>query len=334
MSNRYKGGIISATAPTTSTSTAKGIWTNVQIAQAVGAGTWPRSPGAPTIGTATAVTFSTATVTFTAPTDVGSGGVTYTATSSPAGGSGTGTSPITVTGLSPLTSYTFTVTASTPGGTGPSSAASNSITTTAEPAPTVIGQAYGGGFYAGQISTSANGTATHYLVIADITVGQVFGKLWGPTGYISSTSTINGPANSATQAALGSTYECATFCENLNAGGYTDWYFPAKDELEVCYYFLKPTTASNITTSGSNPYAVSPEPQSTNYSTPTPPSQSSSAAFRSGGAQALTADTYLNSTQYSSTDSYQQTFSNGAQGPIGKDYGPYFFTRAVRRVPV
>ena len=34
------------------------------------------------------------------------------------------------------------------------------------PPPTVIGQAYGGGFYAGQISTTANGVATHYLIIA------------------------------------------------------------------------------------------------------------------------------------------------------------------------
>lgn len=131
---RYKGGVISATAPTTSTSTAKGIWTAEQQFQSVGASVWPRSPGAPTIGTATAVTYQTATVAFTAPSDTGSGGITgYTATSSPSSLTGTGTSPITVSGLSGSTSYTFTVVASTPGGTGPASAASNSITTAAAP---------------------------------------------------------------------------------------------------------------------------------------------------------------------------------------------------------
>ena len=41
MSMRYKGGVISATPPTTSTSAATGVWTLVQQMQAQGAGTWP-----------------------------------------------------------------------------------------------------------------------------------------------------------------------------------------------------------------------------------------------------------------------------------------------------
>jgi len=97
--------------------------------QNVAAGTWARAPGAPTIGTASVVSGTSASVTFTPPTDLGIGAVTYIATSNPGGIVGTSSSsPVTVNGLTTGSSYTFTVTASTPGGSGPASAASNSIT--------------------------------------------------------------------------------------------------------------------------------------------------------------------------------------------------------------
>ena len=95
-------------------------------------------PGAPTIGTATATGSSTATVVYTAPASDGGATITsYTATSSPSGITGTlsqaGSGTITVSGLAPTTSYTFTVTATNSAGTSAASAASNSITTTAAP---------------------------------------------------------------------------------------------------------------------------------------------------------------------------------------------------------
>jgi hypothetical protein len=92
------------------------------------------TPGAPTIGTATATGAFSATVSFTAPSDNGGFAITsYTATSSPGGITGTlsqaGSGTITVTGLSEQTNYTFTVTATNSIGTSTASAASNSITT-------------------------------------------------------------------------------------------------------------------------------------------------------------------------------------------------------------
>lgn len=88
-------------------------------------------PGAPTIGTATAGVTS-ASVAFTAPASDGGSAITgYTVTSTPGSITGTGTtSPITVSGLTAGTAYTFTVHATNAVGNSTESAASNSVTPT------------------------------------------------------------------------------------------------------------------------------------------------------------------------------------------------------------
>ena len=137
-SKRYTGNIITdnPTDPTGNSGAnygvANGVWSLAEAETFVAAGTWPSpasAPGAPTIGTATAGN-ATATVPFTANADDGGLDVTsFTATSNPGSITGSASSsPITVTGLTNDTAYTFTVTATNAAGTSAASSASNSVT--------------------------------------------------------------------------------------------------------------------------------------------------------------------------------------------------------------
>ena len=106
-------------------------------------------PDAPTVGTATQTSGTTATVSFTAPVYTGTSTITsYRIVSSPAGGSGTlsqsGSGTINVTGLTDATAYTFTVIATNSSGDSLASSASNSITT-ANPTVSVQYLIIGGG---------------------------------------------------------------------------------------------------------------------------------------------------------------------------------------------
>ena len=95
-------------------------------------------PGAPTAVTASAGN-GQATVSFAAPASDGGSPITsYTVTSTPGSLAASGpSSPITVTGLTNGTAYTFTVHATNAIGSGPESAPSNSVTPTAATPPTI-----------------------------------------------------------------------------------------------------------------------------------------------------------------------------------------------------
>lgn len=251
-----------------------------------------------------------------------------------------------VTNISGATNSTYTVQLGDAGNTlrcvvtatNPLGAVSaNSANTSSVPLPS-IGAAVEGGYYAGQISTTANSVATHFLIVAPRSSGQS-GLLQLKTSLSATAGTssvIDGPTNSANM--NDASHPAAQFCEGLTIGGYTDWYLPAKNELEVCYYNLKPTSTGvnpNNTSSGANTNAV--PSRASNY-TSTDPAQTTATDFQTGNAQAFdTAD----GTDYrwSSTQSVEedtrtwiQRFNIGQQVYINKTNT--YLSRAVRRVAV
>jgi hypothetical protein len=286
-----------------------------------------KNPDAPTIGTATVASVTSVSVTFTAPANVGGGAITgYTVVSTPSSITGTGaSSPITVSGLSTGTAYTFKVFATNAYGPSGLSAASNSAT----PALPAIGSALGGGFFAGQISTAGNGIADYNLVVGPKSSAQNNSKQFktSQTSDSGATSVIDGPANSTSM--NDASHPAAQFCEGLTIGGFSDWYMPARNELEVCYYNLKPTTDSNATGSGTNTNAV--PSRGSNYTAGTP-AQTSAAAFQTGNSEAYDNPIYWSSTELASIYGRIQDFKYGTQGLVYKTAS--YRVRAIRRVAV
>jgi len=151
-------------------------------------------PGAPTIGTATPGN-TQASVAFTAPASTGGPAITsYTATSSPGGFTATGSaSPLTVTGLTNGTAYTFTVTATNSIGTSAASAASNSVTPALAPSSVEYLIVSGGGGGGGGIA--AGGGAGGYLTgTASVSAGTPYTTTVGAggAGFVGNGNGTNG----------------------------------------------------------------------------------------------------------------------------------------------
>ncbi len=193
----------------------------------------------------------------------------------------------------------------------------------------IIGAAYQGGFFAGQISTAGNGIADYNLVVGPKSSAQSVSKKWKTTNTTTAgtSSVIDGPGNSSIM--NNASHPAAEYCEGLSVGGFSDWYLPAKNELEVVYYNLKPSGTGNNTSSGTNTNAV--PSRGSNYTSGTP-SQTSASDFQAGGTNALSTVAYWSSTEGSVTLGQVQNFTNGNQYNTYKNYDNY--VRAVRRVAV
>jgi len=207
--------------------------------------------------------------------------------------------------------------------------------------PTQIGQPWGGGYYGGKI-IEESGTQ-YYLIVSpkseEISISQF--SSWSGTGdhgLYSANSAYHGKSNTDILNALnsgGTPFLTADYMRSLYTGGYSDWYIPAKNELEVLYYNLKPSSNLNDTGSGANANAISPEPISTNHTTSSP-AQTNVSVFISGGSQAFDSSNsnfYWSSTATTSRTVWVQSFGNGTQGTVA-DSSFMFLARAIRRIPV
>ena len=147
-------------------------------------------------------------------------------------------------------------------------------------------------------------------------------------------------------------YPAAHWARGLNIGGRTDWYIPARDELELCWRNLKPTADANYTsatrpvsaynyatlgaygdtavTHGLNPNSA---PAGAAYTT-TNPAQVANTAFRTGGSEAFAYGSayYWSSSEHSAAGAWLQgwdSYYTGYQNVIGKPDA--YRVRAVRR---
>lgn len=210
-------------------------------------------------------------------------------------------------------------------------------TLVSEPA---LGSAYQGGFYAGRIMEDG---VLYELIVAPKATGET--SLMMDTSsviFTRVTSEYDGSSNTKLYGTSTGTAAALKYAIASTIGGFTDWYVPSVQELDVLYRAFKPGTDANTTGTraaldsakpdlndqmGYNPFA---RPSGDAYTT-TAPAQSGAAAYQTGGAEAFSRALYWSST-YNSINPMTQSFINGAQAPTTKNTAQLL--RLVRKVKV
>ena len=176
-----------------------------------------------------------------------------------------------------------------------------------------IGDAFEGGFFAGLISHTANSVPTHALIVAPRATGAsgtgytiTTNLAWQSITSTGATSPFDGAANTA----LMTNSPAANFCTGLTINGFSDWYLPARFELDIAYYHLKPTTTNNSTSWGINDYSV---PKRTVNYTAGDPARTSVTAFQSTGSEPFVAGVHWSSTEASLNFAWVLDFAFGDQ---------------------
>ncbi len=190
-----------------------------------------------------------------------------------------------------------------------------------------IGTQLEGGFFAGAFILNGEEFG---LIIAPKAEGHREDIEWnGSSRSVEGALSYNdGAANTDAMAAEGS--ELAQWAKNLQIGGFSDWYLPSQDELELCYRHMKPGTDEN-SCYGRSGINMSATPQTRPY-TPTFPVQTEVELFRGEGGEAFDERAYWSSTQFAGNESgaWAQGFDVGGQGWDLKD--DFFRARAVRKI--
>ena len=202
--------------------------------------------------------------------------------------------------------------------------------------PAVIGEPFGGGYFAGYISHTADGNPTHALIVAPRATGAtgsgytVTTNLQWKTANTTTAggaSAFDGAVNTAAMVTAGiADHPAAEFCVNLSIGGFTDWYLPSRYELDVAYFNLKPGTTANSTSWGSNIYSV---PRRDINNTTTYPAQTALTAFNTS-TEAFVADNHWSSTEVNATLGWFFSLNSGNQGSNAKTSS--YRVRAFRRI--
>jgi hypothetical protein len=208
--------------------------------------------------------------------------------------------------------------------------------------PPALGSALGGGYFGGQISTTGSGVANYNLIIGPKSSAQGASTVVyknANTATPDAASDVDGAQNTAAIVAHGNStvYPAAHYCNDLTVGGFSDWYLPALNELEILYYNFKPDSTNNTTSYGINANSV--PPRASNYTTGIParitltdwqfnqyPGPVGVECFL------YNAGAYWSSTTAGNLGAKSIRFQQGTQYQGYKTNASY--TRAIRKVPV
>lgn len=201
--------------------------------------------------------------------------------------------------------------------------------------PEDIGVYWRGGYYVGKIGI---GDKIYAIVVSPKESGEAPATLqWKTSQTLTDGAMSFNDGWSNTKQLIdedAELYPAAKYCSSLNSGGYSDWYLPSMDELELCYRYLKPTDQRNMVTDtgapyGANGYNPSSIPIGQAY-TDEFPTQTSVESFDINGNQSFMDDYYWSSTQYDLHSAWRQLMRNGSQLTNLKTTARR--VRAVRRV--
>ncbi len=197
--------------------------------------------------------------------------------------------------------------------------------TAASKTPTIPGTPFAGGFYAGRIKDGGN---VYAIIVAPKAAGDIEAAWHKNATGPNSGSYFDGPANTKAIAEAGS--ELGLRMQSMSIYGFDDWYLPSRDELEICYRNLKPSSRANSPYNGDNPSSVPPGYMYTREA----PAQTAAAAFQEGGTEAFELAWYWTSTPDANCPDYAwlQGFVNGGQDFTHKSLT--YRARAVRRMLV